>query len=53
MRGEEMRGEDMSGVVGERRDGGEESLTIYPADFGVSTKLLTTIQKHKTVVGSP
>lgn len=23
------------------------------ADFGVSTKLLTTIQKHKTVVGSP
>jgi serine/threonine protein kinase len=23
------------------------------ADFGVSTKLMTTIQKHKTVVGSP
>jgi len=23
------------------------------ADFGVSTRLLTTIQKHKTVVGSP
>lgn len=23
------------------------------ADFGVSTKLLTTIQKHRTVVGSP